>query len=332
MNYIPSTYKLKLRKTLGKFLKNSEILQILINSYFLMANKKRYLELVDKRKNISLFDYKLLAGNLPFCPLEKIKDSNYYGQSFNLKKYTGLGKIDWSVEHGLMFGDYMPYSYSCKITKKIITMNDFRVKHIIEKTGKPVIAIGPYIHYCQSILDKTDIENLKKQYGSILLFFPSHSSVESKAINDIEHQIQIINDLKVRNQYKTVIVCMYYLDIIKNPKYCELYEKVGFKIVTAGHQLDYNFLNRLKSIISLADYTISSSVGTHIGYCIYLNKPHWLINEYPIVNMPNDYKLIYKTFRHFNSAITLEQKEVASKLWGFNNIKSKKELLKILQE
>ena len=37
------------------------------------------------------------------------------------------------------------------------------------------------------------------------------------------------------------------------------YTHLGFKVTTAGHQLDINFLNRLKTIILLSDYTCSNS-------------------------------------------------------------------------
>ena len=50
-------------------------------------------------------------------------------------------------------------------------------------------------------------------------------------------------------------------------------------VVTAGYIMDPLFLSRLKSIIQLSDLTMSNNVGTHLGYCIYLNKPHWIVRQ-----------------------------------------------------
>ena len=100
---------------------------------------------------MSIFNYKDLAAPIPYYPLEFVKDSNYYGQNFWLKKYTGLQHIDVSIEHGLYYGDYIPYSSYCKTVKKILTSSLVR-KQVLEKLNKPVVTIGPYIHYVPYLL------------------------------------------------------------------------------------------------------------------------------------------------------------------------------------
>lgn len=329
MDYINKNYRYKIRKYFGTIIKNNKCILFLYNNFYKFINYKRYIIKITERYKLPISEYIKLSETLPYVPFEQIKDSNYYGHSFNIKKFAGLKHLNWSIEHGLMFGDYIPYSYMCKTTKRIMTMNDNR-KMIIEKLShKPTIAIGPYIHYADPLLTKEEFSYMKLKLGKILLFFPSHSSVEGEALNDIDNQIRIIDTIK-EGRYDNVLVCMYYLDINNHKNYCEKYEKAGYKIVTAGHQLDLFFINRLKSIISLADYTVSSSVGTHIGYCVYLKKPHWIINDSNIDRMPEDYKNIYKTFRNYSNTITDEQEMVASKYWGFNNIKNNNDMHDIL--
>ena len=59
----------------------------------------------------------------------------------------------------------------------------------------------------------------------------------------------------------------------------ETYLEHGFECVTAGHIYDPFFLSRLKSIIDLATITTSNEIGTHIGYCIFMGKPHYFYNS-----------------------------------------------------
>ena len=84
---------------------------------------------------------------------------------------------------------------------------------------------------------------------------------------------------------------------------------------------------RLKSIIKTSDITMANAIGTHLGYCIYLNKPHYLFkqsithehtNEFDgnLVNegvtrekFSNNVTNIIKLFSQYNENITKEQYE-----------------------
>ena len=92
------------------------------------------------------------------------------------------------------------------------------------------------------------------------------------------HNDKLFLDVYADNLDRRKYSFIYYKDILNNiyPKY---FEDAGFKIVTAGNLYDINFLSRLKLIIQLADFTASTSIGTHTGYCVYLNKPHFLIKQ-----------------------------------------------------
>jgi hypothetical protein len=137
-----------------------------------------------------------------------------------------------------------------------------------------------------------------------------------------------------------------------------MYKKYGFECVTAGHIYDFNFLPRLKSIISNADVTMSNEIGTHIGYCIYMQKPHYyykmkckdivsskLEDVNPEISLVEDAKKRLKLAEHDNNTKTLQdifgkyqevisdnQYDIVNKLWGVDQIKSKQELLIIVKE
>lgn len=128
------------------------------------------------------------------------------------------------------------------------------------------------MQYVDCTLSSAEQENFKKKLGRTLLVFPNHSShyIETK----FDERDLILEIEKVKNKFDTVLVCMYWKDILLKKE--QPYKDKKYKIVTAGHIFDYNFLPRLKSIIKLADVTMSNAIGTHMGYCVYLGKPHYL--------------------------------------------------------
>ena len=152
---------------------------------------------------------------------------------------------------------------------------------------------------------------------------------------------------KIASNYDTILVCLYYKDILNNiyPKY---FEVAGFKIVTAGNLYDINFLSRLKLIIQLADFTSSNSIGTHTGYCVYLNKPHFVIEQKikfskddktsiiefrdndQINLMEKEINEIIIEFSKYSIHITEIQKQIVNKYWGTSFIKNKDELKNLL--
>lgn len=317
-----------MRKLLGKLFKNSTLLNILYNTAYKIRNRKSFFRIQEQRKDVSLFDYKKLSEPIPFYPLEFVKDSNFYGQNFCIKKYTGLQHIDVSIEHGLYYGDYIPYSSYCKTIKKILTFSITR-KEVLGKLNKPVIAIGPYIHYATPLLEEKKVCAIREKFGRILLFFPTHSTKEGGNAYDANANIEKLKAFAREKNFNTVFVCMYYYDILHSDIAIS-YEHAGFKIITAGHQLDLNFLSRLKSIIGLADYTVSNCVGTHIGYCLYMKKPHWIINPVVPASAPNDFIEITKTFTSYSDIITKEQYETVERYWGFDQLKTSEELRRLI--
>jgi hypothetical protein len=130
---------------------------------------------------------------------------------------------------------------------------------------------------------------------------------------------------------------MYWKDILNGNHFP--YREHGFQVVTAGHRSDSYFLSRLKDIIELSDYTMSNFVGTHIGYCISLGKPHYIIKQkYEIYgeniekefedrrdinylhSFKNEESEIIDAFDNFIFSITDLQIFIVEKHWGKNEI------------
>lgn len=326
-----------LRIFLGKTCKKSPFLQSLYNKVCRKLNCKKFISDVNKRASYDIFNYEELIRPLPFCPLEEIKDSNYYGYVKAIKSYICDDKVKINIEHGLYLNDGVSYYANYKTFNSICTFSDYRLQ-ILKKHNvkKAMLAIGPYIHYAESLLSFDTMQKLKDSLGRILLYMPSHSTNLFNGTSPFfKKEADIVEDLKIKYNYNTVIVCVYYRDF--QYKECiEYYKNKGFKITTAGHQLDLNFAKRLKSIIMLSDMTVSNRVGTNLGFCIYLKKPHMIINDYQ-----GKYDLskqggrvgkeISNAFAEFSVHITDNQYNIVNKYWGLDKIKSQEELRTFLQ-
>lgn len=296
-----------------------------------------------KRLNTSIFDIDMLSKEMILYSESVDIGNSFYGHKFVLKKALKKRYKYYHMEHGLYIGSYVPM-FSLKINDfPIITFSQTRLNHIkkaLQKNNcqrqKTIITIGPYINYANSILTEGDKKLIKEKYGKILLVFPSHSIegvIYKYNIHDFINQIE-----KKARYFDSVFICMYWKDIQDN-RYLE-YEKKGYQIVTAGHRNDPNFLGRLKDIIDLSNMSMSNTVGTHIGYCIARNKPHYLFNQFQEVTgdkVENEFKErqnddyikthnaeiteIVVAFSKLSYTITDEQKQIVEKYWGKNEMK-----------
>ena len=205
---------MKFRNKLGQLLKNSVQLNSLYNIFYKVINKRTFFAEQKKRKTLSIFNYQELATPIPYYPLEFVKDSNFYGQNYWVKEFTGLKSINASTEHGLYYGDYIPYSSYCKTIKKIITFSLVR-KNVLEKLQKPVVVIGPYIHYVPTLLTTDQISKIRSEYGKILLFFPTHSTREGGRTYSVQAYIKDLKAFAQKKGFDSIFVCMYYYDILQ---------------------------------------------------------------------------------------------------------------------
>ncbi len=267
-----------------------------------------------KRKNVDIFNYKYLAQDIRFYHRSKITQNNYYGIYKILKPFfRDLLKNDNTfIEHGLYFGGFISkFSATNNKVESILTFGLYRKNILKNKTDKKIVAIGPYIKYAKSLLDKNKFIEQKNSLGKTLLVFPAHSLSDYNSKFNFTAFLNEIEKVKNEGGFNTVIINMYWVDIQKG-LYSQ-YEKKGYKITTAGHIFDEYFLNRLKSLIELSDYTMSNKFGTHVGYCIHLNKPHYIFNQ----------KIIYISEKKQNNirdndemALYLKEEKLFNELFG----------------
>lgn len=273
---------------------------------------------------------------------EICKPNDYYGHARTLKKFADLDlnyNIKSVISHGLTFRNEMWKAEKEAELPCYVTFSEERKYTINKNSNKAFFAIGPYIHYAETHIERKKIISYKKQMGKTLLVIPTHSTHWIDAHYDIDYFNSEIKNIS--NQFNTVLVCIYWKDILRGLS--KKYQKLGYLCTTAGHIYRCNFLSRLKSILSIADTVISNSIGTHLAYSIYMNKPFYYIEqEIKHIQHRNDIpgpgdkieiskyrRILKKLFSEFTPRITREQLETVSYWAGFNDIKTKKELKKI---
>jgi hypothetical protein len=289
-------------------------------------------------RKVDYFQYKTLAKNpmrIPHIPILRV--NLWYGNYFAVKKLSNeISLFKDILEHGVNFFDRVELFDSHYIDR-----NKYRNVYTFSKNREDilqsyqndcnVVSVGPYIlgaNFFHS-MEKRNI--IKKKYGKILLVFPVHSTKRIQTQYNREHFIDEI--FRIRHNFQSVFICLYFSDIV-NKKYTDFLNS-GFTIVTAGTREDIKFLSRLKDLIYLSDMTMSNNIGTHIGYSICMNRPHYLF--YQSVNYNFSDKVRQKTkesiseeimekerlfseflqvFGSFSWDISMEQISICRKYWG----------------
>lgn len=292
---------------------------------------------VDQKAALNNVYHNLLAGyarlrnGQPSSPLlgyqrDGYKDTFSVGVMHRTNYYYGiepmlLGYSDYdrrlksTIEHGLYVGPFVNrHETNNSGLPAVITFGPRRAEAIRAVCDVPILQIGPYIQYATPFIDGEEPTRLKRELGKVMLVFPSHSIETTGVEFDVGHFIRLAEELARKNSADTILYCLYFNDI--NNGMARQFEDHGCTVVSAGHRSDPTFLSRLRSLIELSDITASNSVGTHIGYCAALGKPHSLISmdvereEASLLTYDYDYQSDYK------KAVKREEDFIASAFVG----------------
>lgn len=62
----------------------------------------------------------------------------------------------------------------------------------------------------------------------------------------------------------------------------------GYTIVCPGNRFDPRFLSYQRDMIELSGMTMSNDLGTHIGYIVALNGPHYMFKQKVELNLEHE--------------------------------------------
>lgn len=321
------------------------ILDSIVRVLMLFPDLLRYYLECYKYKKLDYFNFKKLASSFNFNRQIPLVSTNLLYGNHKALKFLTNGKFsvlsDYH-EHGIVFSENLGVlerndGLYLKVSRKIYTYSNRRKRIIKEKSiayvsrDLSIEIVGPYILGAKNFKSIDELKELKENYGKMLLVFPMHSIQGVKGMYNKQLFIDAI--LAVRDRFDSVFICFHRLDIIDG-QYKE-FLNCGFNFVTAGSPNDPMFLSRLKDLIDLSDVTMSNSLGTHIGYSICLNKPHYFFLQdvgHTITGKTSKFQSSYekdenakkkelattfaKYFGSFSYEITKKQIEIVKEYWG----------------
>lgn len=292
---------------------------------------------------------------IPFVPLAPINGA--YGDEELLRRYADIQQDLYAIiEHGVFFGnntdrvgDTGEWELGC-----ILTNGEYR-KKLISRVFPDYYCemIGPMIHYAKRDQDFfQEIRSRQKAGEKTLTFFPAHGLKDIKLVYDIQSTINNIIRMADNYECENILLCAFPHDITEFEKIIkEMNLDNRIIVVTSAGKEGKDFLPRQRAIIELSDFTISNKLGTHLGYCVYLNKPHILLSEnYLIEGDPKkikaeygkrnkDWKIQYaKEVDMFQEAFSInsqlsddEKWNLCDYYWGFSKVKTPEEIKGIYQ-
>lgn len=269
--------------------------------------------------------------------------NDWYGHATILKKFLGLPnnyQFKFNLEHGTFLSEQIADVELESNLPSFVTYSPYRVD-VLKKVGKNAYAIGPFIHYASHFLNAKQLKDEKKRLGKTLLFFPSHAIIGSPTKYDYAESYKKIK--KISKGFDTIRVCIYWKDVLLGEH--KFFQSKGLECVTAGHILDPLFLSRVKSIIYNSDLVVSNDASSTLSYSIYMNKPHIIFYQQPKMNDNSYLKTIMteyydseayikivKEFSKIQFTISAKQRKLMNYYCGMNEVKSRVDLKKIVQE
>jgi tetratricopeptide (TPR) repeat protein len=283
-------------------------------------------------------NYQLTNEGIPGST-EKYYMNDRYGHSWHLKDYAGISQeriTRAAIEHGFYGAGVSYYKDYVQNFSGIITNSPYRYQTITQKTQWGVFAIGPYIHYAKPYLSKEETAAEKKRLGKNLVVFPAHSALTVQIGFDLQ---SFINEIKrIGKDFDTIRICLFWLDI--NKEWTKAFIAEGFECISVGHSYDVNFLPRLRSILELADLTMSNHFSSQMAYGAYLNTPHYLWTQkldfkarsesvFKRSTPVSDGRLtevLKESFSHYSLEIPDEQRKLANMWAGIDKVKTPEEI------
>lgn len=309
-------------------------------------SKVLYQNEISNRAKLPIMEIDLLSKPINlFSPYtnEVHPPNDWYSHAKIFKKFLGLDEkyqFKFVIEHGSFLTPLMSPPEMESPFSIIVTSNKFRAK-ILKKYKDYSFSVGPFIHYAKNFYTKAQIIAEKERLGKNILVFPGHSAVHHIQKFDNEWFIKEIK--KIAKDFDSIRICLYWSDIQLG--FHKYYQNLGFECITAGHIIDPNFLPRLKGIIEIADLTMSNDIGTHIGFSVFMDKPHILFHRFPRLQanrkwereltirhwQSKPFQEILDSFAKVSYKITPKQRSIANKYYGGrNDLRNKKEFKKIV--
>lgn len=210
-------------------------------------------------------------------------ESLLYGHLRALVEYSGRTYDESqrlvlpNIEHGIGWLQRVPANVKQPYVHCAVSQGSYRSESIRgARSWLPHYVVGPYIHYAPLCYGDAQIAALKKRWGKTLLVFPAHTYELSEMSFGKERFVESVMDA-YGSDFDTILVSAYWHDA--DDSLFKLFQQKGATVVSSGMREDSRFISRLKTLIMLSDAVVGNAIGTHIGYCMCLDKPFAFIES-----------------------------------------------------
>ena len=292
--------------------------------------------------NRLVVDLLALAEDRSLTTLEILRTNDFYGHATVLKSFAELpanSPLHLSIEHGPVLDHTIwEHNFHKDFTLSLVAAQ-WRADYLGLHLRKKIVPIGPYVHYARPLLTFDELNTCREQLGPTLLVFPMHSTHHINVEYDIGAFCRRIRE--VRGDFRTVLVCLYWKDVLRGVH--KDYAQHGLPCITAGHIYDHDFMRRLRTYLEIADASLSNALGSHLGYSIYLGKPHQLVRQDYVLQSESAERLAetgagfeearyMELFSSPSSQITAEQRALVGRYWGFEDVKSVSQIRQLVED
>ncbi len=213
--------------------------------------------------------------------IENYLDTEAYGCNLIMKEYINFPRylpLPCHMEHGWTpLPNALISDLSIAQEKRLMLVYSKRRETAWKRATKiPAKIIGsPFVIYRK--MKKIELSSQAK--GTIA--FPSHSTIFLESRYNIDDYCRKLKELP--EEFQPVTVCLLYPDIKRGRD--KIYEKYGFKVVSAGKKLrgSLEFVRKYYRILSNHKYATSNEIGTYTFYAVELGLPFFLYGEEPVV-------------------------------------------------
>jgi hypothetical protein len=183
----------------------------------------------------------------------------YYGNDYVLKLYAGL-PLDRSLKcvipHGIVFTEEKTWDAETNsMVPAVMVYPQWRCQAYRRNSSKFVVpGAAPFV-YVRELLGS----NIELKRNGTLFFLP-HSTHWDNAEIDLQEIDARLRQLPV--WMHPITICVYWKDF--NLGQSRYFSRSGYRVVSAGHIFDRNFLFRLFHLCSQHEYSCGVELGGHI--------------------------------------------------------------------
>lgn len=246
-----------------------------------------------------------------------------YGFARVLKEYAGypiMRPIQGIYPHGVYFGTekLFPGERDAPVPA-VFSYPEFIDRLWREESDKVVFPSASPFLYGLALME--DVPLPPKREGTV--FFAAHSTAKCRVVSAPEKVMALLDSLP--DEYQPITVCAHWFDYsigLHKP-----YEEHGYRVVSAGHFGDDQFLFRLIHILRSHRVGCTNSLGSTVFYATIMGLPFFVLDAPPKVTVDPDFAA--ERGQRSTSSERVDMKEAITEIYRTPSLEVNEDQVKI---